>query len=115
MPTRKASAVWEKGLKNGKGTFKGDSGAINGTYSFGSRFENAAGSNPEELLADVRAVDPGAIDAAVSKGVPLTAMCEAALAQALLASSRTVRPQRRLKPARPALSTRSATDSASPP
>jgi hypothetical protein len=33
----------------------------------------------------VRAVDPGAIDAAVSKGVPLTAMCEAALAQALLA------------------------------
>lgn len=51
MPTRKASAVWEKGLKNGKGTFKGESGAINGTYSFGSRFENAAGSNPEELLA----------------------------------------------------------------
>jgi hypothetical protein len=39
----------------------------------------------DELLADVRAVDPGVIDAAVSKGVPLTAMCEAALAQALLA------------------------------
>jgi hypothetical protein len=43
------------------------------------------GLNPEELVADVRAVDPGAIDAAVSKGVSLTAMCEAALAQALLA------------------------------
>jgi len=43
------------------------------------------GLNPEELVADVRAVDPGVIDAAVSKGVSLTAMCEAALAQALLA------------------------------
>ena len=41
--------------------------------------------DPEELVADVRAVDPGAIDTAVSKGVPLTAMCEAALAHALLA------------------------------
>jgi hypothetical protein len=40
--------------------------------------------DPADLVADVRAVDPGAIDAAVSKGVPLTAMCEAALAQALL-------------------------------
>ena len=41
--------------------------------------------DPEELVADARAVDPGAIDAAVSKGVPLTALCEAALAHALLA------------------------------
>jgi hypothetical protein len=39
----------------------------------------------EELVTDVRAVEPGAIDAAVSKGAPLTAMCEAALAHALLA------------------------------
>lgn len=55
MPTRKASATWEKGLKDGKGSFRGESGAINGTYSFGSRFENAAGSNPEELLAAAEA------------------------------------------------------------
>jgi lipoyl-dependent peroxiredoxin len=55
MPTRKASAVWEKGLKNGKGSFKGESGAINGSYSFGSRFENATGSSPEELLAAAQA------------------------------------------------------------
>ena len=41
--------------------------------------------DPADVVADVRAVDPGAIDAAVSKGVPLTQMCEAALAQALLA------------------------------
>jgi osmotically inducible protein OsmC len=55
MPTRKASAIWEKGLKDGKGSFKGESGAIAGSYSFGSRFENAAGSNPEELLAAAEA------------------------------------------------------------
>jgi osmotically inducible protein OsmC len=55
MPTRKASAVWEKGLKDGKGSFKAESGTISGSYSFGSRFENATGSNPEELLAAAEA------------------------------------------------------------
>jgi osmotically inducible protein OsmC len=50
MPTRKSSAIWEGGLKGGKGSFKGESG-LSGTYSFGSRFENAPQSNPEELLA----------------------------------------------------------------
>lgn len=55
MPTRKASAVWEKGLRDGKGSFKTESGAISGSYSFGSRFESAAGSNPEELLAAAEA------------------------------------------------------------
>lgn len=55
MPTRNASAVWEGGLKGGKGSFKGESGAIGGAYSFGSRFENGKGSNPEELLAAAEA------------------------------------------------------------
>lgn len=55
MPTRHASAVWEGGLRGGKGSFKGESGAIGATYSFGSRFENAGGSNPEELLAAAEA------------------------------------------------------------
>src|SRR5213595_2222717 len=50
MPVRKASAVWNGGLKGGSGSFKGDSG-LSGAYNFGSRFENASGSNPEELLA----------------------------------------------------------------
>ncbi len=50
MPTRNASAVWEGGLKGGKGTFKGETG-LGGGYSVGSRFESASGSNPEELLA----------------------------------------------------------------
>jgi lipoyl-dependent peroxiredoxin len=55
MPTRNATAVWEGGLKGGKGSFKGESGGIGGSYSFGSRFESAAGSNPEELLAAAEA------------------------------------------------------------
>jgi len=55
MPTRTATATWEGGLKGGKGSFKGESGAISANYSFGSRFENGAGSNPEELLAAAEA------------------------------------------------------------
>ena len=54
MPTRTASATWKGGLKGGTGSFKGQTG-LAGSYSFGSRFENAAGSNPEELLAAAEA------------------------------------------------------------
>jgi lipoyl-dependent peroxiredoxin len=54
MPTRKASAVWNGGLKSGNGSFKSESG-LAGSYTFGSRFENAGGSNPEELLAAAEA------------------------------------------------------------
>lgn len=54
MPTRTASATWKGGLKGGNGSFKGQTG-LGGSYSFGSRFENAAGSNPEELLAAAEA------------------------------------------------------------
>jgi osmotically inducible protein OsmC len=54
MPTRNASAVWEGGLKGGKGSFKGETG-LSGAYSFGSRFESGGGSNPEELLAAAEA------------------------------------------------------------
>ncbi|HVF40973.1 MAG TPA: OsmC family peroxiredoxin [Gemmatimonadaceae bacterium] len=55
MPTRRSSARWEGGLKGGKGTFKGESGAIGGQYSFSSRFEEGVGSNPEELIAAAEA------------------------------------------------------------
>ena len=55
MATRKATAVWEGGLKGGKGSFKGESGAIGGQYNFSSRFESGVGSNPEELLAAAEA------------------------------------------------------------
>lgn len=55
MPTRKATATWQGGLKGGKGSFKSESGAIGGQYSFSSRFESGTGSNPEELLAAAEA------------------------------------------------------------
>jgi len=55
MPTRNANAVWEGGLRGGKGTMKSESGAVNGAYGFGSRFESAPGSNPEELVAAAHA------------------------------------------------------------
>ena len=55
MPTRKADAVWEGDLKGGKGNIKLGSGAFNGSYSFGTRFENAPGTNPEELIGAAHA------------------------------------------------------------
>jgi osmotically inducible protein OsmC len=55
MPTRKASAVWEGGLKGGKGSYDVAAGSIHGAYSFGSRFGEEDGSNPEELLAAAEA------------------------------------------------------------
>ena len=51
MPTRTATAVWEGRLRDGRGVFNVESGAIAGDYSFGSRFGHGGGSNPEELLA----------------------------------------------------------------
>lgn len=55
MPTRQAEATWEGDLKSGKGSIKGASGAINVPYSFGTRFENAPGTNPEELIGAAHA------------------------------------------------------------
>jgi lipoyl-dependent peroxiredoxin len=55
MTTRKATVVWEGGFRAGKGNCKSDSGAVNAVCSFGSRFENNVGSNPEELLAAAEA------------------------------------------------------------
>ena len=55
MPVRNASAVWEGGLKGGKGTFQAESGQVGGNYGFGSRFEAEKGSNPEELIAAAHA------------------------------------------------------------
>src|SRR3954462_8874286 len=55
MPTRQADATWDGDLKGGKGNIKLASGAWSGGYSFGTRFENAPGSNPEELLGAAHA------------------------------------------------------------
>jgi osmotically inducible protein OsmC len=55
MPVRKAEAVWEGNLMKGKGTMKFGSGAFEGVYSFASRFESGAGTNPEELIGAAHA------------------------------------------------------------
>lgn len=53
---RTASAIWQGSLKTGKGTLTAPGGALNQTeYSFGSRFESGAGTNPEELIAAAHA------------------------------------------------------------
>ena len=55
MATRTGSAIWEGNLKGGKGKMKLGSGAFEGPYSFASRFENASGTNPEELIGAAEA------------------------------------------------------------
>src|SRR5712671_6754458 len=55
MATSNAVAVWEGKLKEGKGSFKAQSGVFSGSFSFGTRFEGKKGSNPEELLAAAHA------------------------------------------------------------
>lgn len=55
MPKRTAQARWDGKLKSGEGRIKFGSGAFEGRYSFGSRFEDAAGTNPEELIAAAHA------------------------------------------------------------
>ena len=53
---RSASAVWRGGLKDGKGAISTESGVLKDTqYSFGTRFENGIGTNPEELVGAAHA------------------------------------------------------------
>lgn len=62
---RTGSAVWRGGLKDGKGTVSTESGVLSeAQYSFGTRFEDGAGTNPEELLAAAHA---GCFSMALSK------------------------------------------------
>lgn len=53
---RSASAVWHGSVKDGKGAISTGSGVLKNTqYSFSTRFENGAGTNPEELIAAAHA------------------------------------------------------------
>ncbi len=53
---RSSSAIWQGGLKDGKGTITSGSGVLKDlSYSFVSRFENGTGTNPEELIAAAHA------------------------------------------------------------
>src|SRR3989440_11172754 len=66
MATRTGSAVWEGTLKEGNGTMKLGSGAFEGSYSFSSRFEEASGTNPEELIG---AAEAGCFSMALSSNL----------------------------------------------
>lgn len=51
-----ATAVWKGGLKDGNGKVTTQSGAMSDVpYDFKMRFEDAAGTNPEELIAAAHA------------------------------------------------------------
>jgi osmotically inducible protein OsmC len=53
---RTASAVWHGDLKSGAGSISTESSVLKGApYSFGTRFENGPGTNPEELIAAAHA------------------------------------------------------------
>lgn len=55
MPIRKAEAIWEGSLREGAGELKVGSGAFQVPYSWGKRFADEPGTNPEELIAAAHA------------------------------------------------------------
>ncbi len=56
MIQRTSSAEWKGGLKTGDGTVSTGSNVLSNTpYNFSQRFENAPGTNPEELIAAAHA------------------------------------------------------------
>lgn len=55
MKERKAEAIWNGKLKDGDGTVSLGSGLFESSYSFRSRFEEGAGTNPEELIGAAHA------------------------------------------------------------
>ena len=53
---KSGSAVWQGGLKDGKGAISTESGALKDhPYGFGARFEGGSGTNPEELIGAAHA------------------------------------------------------------
>ncbi|HYE15014.1 MAG TPA: OsmC family protein [Pyrinomonadaceae bacterium] len=62
---RKGSAVWQGGIRDGRGTVSTESGVLSDAqYSFSTRFEDSAGTNPEELIGAAHA---GCFSMALSK------------------------------------------------
>jgi lipoyl-dependent peroxiredoxin len=55
MPVRSSTGIWRGSLKEGDGLVRLGSGAFEGPYSFASRFEQGAGTNPDELVAAAHA------------------------------------------------------------
>lgn len=55
MAIRSAEATWTGTLKEGQGSLKLGSGAFVGAYTWASRFDEAPGTNPEELIGAAHA------------------------------------------------------------
>jgi len=55
MARRKANAKWEGSIRDGGGTMALGSGTWKGPYTYESRFEEGAGTNPEELIGAAHA------------------------------------------------------------
>ena len=55
MIVRSSTAEWHGSLREGHGHMRVGKGAYDGAYSFASRFESGAGTNPEELIAAAHA------------------------------------------------------------
>jgi osmotically inducible protein OsmC len=55
MPIRTSDAEWQGTLREGSGKMRFGSGAYEGAYTWSSRFEEAKGTNPEELIAAAHA------------------------------------------------------------
>ena len=66
MAVRTSEAEWRGDLQSGKGVMKVGSGAYEGPYTFESRFESGAGTNPEELIGAAHA---GCYSMALSNGL----------------------------------------------
>ncbi len=47
MPTRNADATWNGALRDGTGSFKTESGAVEGSYSFSPGSRTAAAPTPK--------------------------------------------------------------------
>jgi len=74
MANRSAEAIWQGTLNEGSGELKLGSGSYQGPYTFLSRFETGAGTNPEEMIA---AAEAGCFTMALSaslgrQGFPVT-------------------------------------------
>ncbi|MBM64184.1 MAG: OsmC family peroxiredoxin [Acidobacteria bacterium] len=79
----KASAIWRGDLKGGSGAISSTSGVLtDAAYTFATRFEGSAGTNPEELIAAAHA---GCFSMALSHG-----LAQAGLTPAHVSTSATV-------------------------
>ncbi len=66
MPIRRAKAEWAGGLKDGSGQMSIGDGVFEGKYTWASRFEEAQGTNPEELIGAAHA---GCFSMSLSSGL----------------------------------------------